>query len=218
NSLQIPRQSYTSRCFPFIIPRMAKQKESRRANPRTTGIELISSKKIYQGPAFSVFKDIVREGAHTGQRDVVRHTGSVVILVVDEPLTKRSDAQVLLIRQYRYAAGQYMWELPAGRIDAGENKLAAAKRELLEETGVIAKKWTRIFQFYASPGFLDETMDVFLARGLTLGKAQPEEDEQISLRFFPLPEALGMVASNKIRDAKTMTALLWMYMMVSNKK
>src|SRR5437879_4946151 len=192
---------------------MAKRSKSKSAK----NIEVISSKKIYEGPAFSVFKDIVREGEHTGQRDVVRHTGSVVIMAIDEPRSKRDEARVLLVRQYRYAAGQYLWELPAGRIDKGENNLAAAKRELLEETGVRAKKWKRLYQFYASPGFLDETMDVYLARNLTLGQAQPEEDEQISLRFYLLSEALGMVASNKIRDAKTMTALLWMYMMVSEK-
>jgi ADP-ribose pyrophosphatase len=192
---------------------MAKRKASSRK--KSSGIEVISSKLIYKGPAFSVFSDIVREGEHTGQRDVVRHTGSVVIMAVEEPRTKRDDPQVLLVRQYRYAAGKYLWELPAGRIDAGENKLAAAKRELLEETGVRAKNWKRLYQFYASPGFLDETMDVYLARGLTIGEAQPEEDEQITQRFFPLPEALGMVVNNKIYDAKTMTGLLWMYMMVT---
>jgi ADP-ribose pyrophosphatase len=195
---------------------MAKSPAKRKPQAKTTGIEVISSKLIYKGPAFSVFTDIVREGEHTGQRDVVRHTGSVVIMAIDEPRTKREEAMVLLVRQYRYAANQYLWELPAGRIDAGEDKLAAAKRELMEETGVRAKKWKRIYYFYASPGFLDERMDVYLARELTLGVAQPEEDEQISLRFFPLSEALGMVATNKIRDAKTMTGLLWMYMMVSD--
>jgi ADP-ribose pyrophosphatase len=197
---------------------MAKSPAKRKAQSKTTGIEVISSKLIYKGPAFNVLSDIVREGEHTGQRDVVRHTGSVVIMAIDEPRTKREEAMVLLIRQYRYAANQFLWEFPAGRIDSGENKLAAAQRELLEETGVRAKKWKRIFHFYASPGFLDERMDVYLARELTLGEAQPEEDEQISLRFFPLSEALGMVATNKIRDAKTMTGLLWTYMMVSDGK
>src|SRR5438128_9238118 len=112
------------------------KKAKRSKSNSATKIEVISSKKIYDGPAFSVFSDIVREGEHTGQRDVVRHTGSVVIMAVDEPRSKRDEARVLLVRQYRYAAGQYLWELPAGRIDKGENKLAAAKRELLEETGV----------------------------------------------------------------------------------
>jgi len=170
---------------------------------------VISSKKIYDGPAFSVFKDFVRVGEHTGQRDVVRHTGSVVIAAVDDSKSKR-DPKVLLVRQYRYAADAYMWELPAGRVDAGERILAGAKRELVEETGVTAKKWQRLFRFYASPGFLDETMDVFLARQLTFGEAQPEEDEQISLKMVPLSVGIERVRSNRIRDAKTMTTLLWL--------
>ena len=171
-------------------------------------IKVISSKLVYKGPVFTVFSDRVREGAHTGQRDVIRHSGSVVMMAVDEPAN--SEPLVLLVRQYRYATDQRMWELPAGRINEGENKLAAAKRELLEETGVTAKKWKRLFRFYASPGFLDETMDVYLARNLTRGVAQPEEDEQISVRFFPLPTALKMVHSGLIPDAKTISGLLWL--------
>src|SRR3569832_2158851 len=95
-------------------------------NVRTKGIELVSSEKIYDGPAFSVYMDFVREGGYTGQRDVVRHTGSVVIAAVEGSPRQR---RILLVRQYRYAADQYMWELPAGRIDAGEKLLPAAKRE-----------------------------------------------------------------------------------------
>lgn len=197
----------------------ASAKPSRKKKPRptvkTSGVELISSQEIYRGPAFSVFQDFVREGRHTGQRDVVRHTGSVVILAIDEARAKnnpkRNNPDVLLIRQYRYAADTRMWELPAGRIDPGENILAAAKRELLEETGVTARRWKKMFDFYASPGFLDERMNVFLARGLTRGVAQPEEDEQIAVRFFPFDQALGMVLQRRIRDAKTMTALLWLH-------
>lgn len=167
-------------------------------------IELISSKHIFTGPAFAVYSDIVREGEYTGRRDVVRHTGSVVIMAI------KKDKSVLLVRQYRHAAGQYLWELPAGRIDRGESALKGAKRELLEETGVGAKKWTRILSFYVSPGFLDETMDVYLAERLTLGAAQPEEDEQITMLFVPLKEALRWVKSQKIKDAKTIAGLLWL--------
>lgn len=177
---------------------------------RTTGskkVKVISSKLVYKGPVFTAYTDIVREGPHTGQRDVIRHTGSVVVLALDRP--KRGEPRVLLCRQYRYAAAQSMWELPAGRIDKGENKLAAAKRELIEETGVRARRWQRMFQFYASPGFLDETMDVYLAQGLTLGEATPEEDEQIRIRFFPLSQAVKMVLTGKINDAKTMAGVLW---------
>ena len=177
----------------------------RTSSPR---VAVVSSKLVYNGPVFRVFSDRVREGVHTGQRDVIRHNGSVVVLAVHEAADE-TEPQVLLVRQYRYAAGRSMWELPAGRIDSGENKLTAAKRELREETGVSARRWQRLFQFYASPGFLDETMDVFLATSLARGIAEPEEDEQIAVRFFPLSRALAHVQRNAIRDAKTIAALLW---------
>jgi ADP-ribose pyrophosphatase len=176
---------------------------------KTKGVKLISSKKIYAGPAFSVFKDFVQEGKHKGQRDIVRHTGSVVILAVDESTSKRNP-KVLLVRQYRYAADSYLWELPAGRIDRKEPRLQAAKRELREETGVVAKKWERALWFYASPGFVAETMDIFLARELSFGEAEPEEDEQIEMRMLPLDRALEMVTSGRIHDAKTMVGILWL--------
>jgi ADP-ribose pyrophosphatase len=171
---------------------------------RTPHIKVISSKHVFTGPAFEVYTDVVREGEFTGRRDVVRHTGSIVILAIKE------DKSVLLVRQYRHAAKQYLWELPAGRNDKKESNLRAAKRELLEETGVRAKKWKRILSFYVSPGFLDETMDVFHAEGLTLGAAQPEEDEQIETRFVPLRTAIQWVNTRKIRDAKTIAGILWL--------
>lgn len=121
-----------------------------------------------------------------------------------------SGTKVLLARQYRFAADQFLWELPAGHIDEGEDSLTAGKRELLEETGYAAKHWKRILQFYSSPGFLDETMTVYWATGLTPGKAQPEEDETISKRFFPLARAVAMVRSGKIQDGKTIAAVLWL--------
>jgi len=141
------------------------------------------------------------------RRDIVHHTGSVVVLAVDD--TDR-EPKILLLRQYRHAAQQYLWELCAGRIDAGEKPLPAAKRELLEETGYSAKRWKRIFHFYASPGFVAETMSVYLARGLHPGKAQPEEDEVIETRFVSLSKAVRMVMRNTIRDAKTISAVLWL--------
>lgn len=177
------------------------------SGPKTKGIKLVSSQPIYSGPAFSVHKDFVREGGFTGQRDVVRHSGSVVIAPV---AGKGSARKVLLVKQYRYAADEYLWELPAGRIDRGEKLLPAAKRELLEETGIRARKWKRLFHFYASPGFLDERMDVFLAEELTFGEAQPEEDEQIEAKFFTLSQAVKMVRSGAIHDAKTMTTVFWL--------
>ncbi len=105
--------------------------------------------------------------------------------------------------------GDYLWELPAGRIDEGERPLAAGKRELREETGYTAKSWRRILFFYPSPGFMDETMTVFLARGLEPGTAQPEEDERIKYKLVPLAEAVRMISTGKICDGKTIAGVLW---------
>ena len=137
----------------------------------------------------------------------IHHTGSVVILAVDD---SRSTLRVLLERQYRHAANDYLWEIPAGRIDSGEQALPAAKRELLEETGYTAARWRRIFKFYASPGFVAETMSVYLATGLRAGKAQPEADEVIQQRMVPLSTAVRMVLKGTIRDAKTISSVLWL--------
>jgi len=102
-----------------------------------------------------------------------------------------------------------MLELPAGRIDPGENALAAGRRELLEETGYTAKRWKRALFFYPSPGFLEETMTIFLARGLNAGTAQPEADERIEHELIPLSQATGLILSGKIRDGKTIAGVLW---------
>ncbi len=103
-----------------------------------------------------------------------------------------------------------MWELPAGRIDKGEDELTAAKRELLEETGYSAKRWKRILKFYASPGFVAETMSIFLARDIKPGVAQPEADEVIAVSFIPLKKAVEMVMKGKVLDAKTISGVLWL--------
>jgi len=166
---------------------------------------LLSSREAYRGPAFWVTTDEVLEP--TGirvRRDVVRHSGSVVVLAVDK------ESRVLLERQYRHAAGRFLYELPAGRIDEGENALAAGKRELLEETGYSARKWKRILRFWASPGFVAETMSVFLARDLRPGTAQPEADEAIEIQFVPLKKVVAMVVSGAIQDAKTIAGVLWL--------
>ncbi len=169
---------------------------------------LISSRTVYRGPVFWVTTDDVQEpGGVRARRDIIHHTGSVVVLAVDE---SGSSARVLLERQYRHAAKDYLWELPAGRIDPGEKPLPAAKRELLEETGYTAAHWRRILNFYASPGFVAETMSVYMATGLQAGTAQPEDDEVIQMRLVPLSTALRMVLSGTIRDAKTISSVLWL--------
>ena len=170
---------------------------------------------------FSVTTDEVEEpGGVRARRDVIRHSGSIVVLAVDvlavddpKKAARKAEPRILLERQYRHAAQSMMWELPAGRIDDGETSLTAAKRELLEETGYTARHWKRILHFYASPGFLDETMTIYLARGLQAGKAQPEADEMIATRFFTLSEAKRMALNGRIRDAKTISGILWLAQM-----
>jgi ADP-ribose pyrophosphatase len=169
--------------------------------------KLVSSKLSYKGKVFNVYTDTVIEpGGHRNTRDVIRHSGSVVILAVDEAKNP-ADPDVILERQYRHAAGQFLIELPAGRRDPGEAPLAAAKREMIEETGYRAKKWTMMLRYFASPGFLGEWMQIYLARDIRPGEAAPELDEQIEVLRVPLSEAMKMVAGGKIHDGKTLIAL-----------
>jgi len=174
---------------------------------RTTA-RVLSSREVYHGPAFRVTTDRVLEPSGIrARRDIVRHSGSVVILAVDE---NHAEPRILLERQYRHAAGRFLWELPAGRIDPGENALAAAKRELIEETGYTAKQWKRILHFWASPGFVAEAMSLYLAKDLHSGIARPEQDEAIHAKFFPLHAAVRMVMRGTICDAKTISGVLWL--------
>jgi len=183
---------------------------------KSTQARVLSSRISYQGPVFSVTTDEVEEpGGVRARRDVIRHSGSIVVLAVDDlaKSARKAEPRILLERQYRHAVQSMMWELPAGRIDDGETALTAAKRELLEETGYTALHWKRILHFYVSPGFLDETMTIYLARGLRAGKAQPEPDEKIATRFFTLSEAKRMALNGRIRDAKTICGILWLAQM-----
>jgi ADP-ribose pyrophosphatase len=175
---------------------------------RMKSVQVLSSRMVYDGKVFKVTCDEIKEpNGITASRDVVRHSGSVVVLAVDE---SGREPRILLERQYRYAANDYLLELPAGRVDPGESPLAGARRELIEETGYRAKKWQRAVTFYSSPGFLDETMAIYLARELTSGEAKPEEDEFIECEFYPLSKCIEMIFSGKIRDGKTLSGVLWL--------
>src|SRR5271170_2807441 len=192
---------------------MPKSASSKSNSAKTTKAsrpkaKIFSSRTVYRGPVFWVTTDHVQEpGGVRARRDVIHHNGSVVVLAVEE---SRTTPRVLLERQYRHAANDYLWELPAGRIDPGEKALPAAQRELLEETGYTAGNWRLILNFFASPGFVAETMSVFLATRLRAGKAQPEADEIIHKRMVPLPAAVRMVLNGTIRDAKTISSVLWL--------
>ena len=187
------------------MPKSTRSKLTRRSRNKE---RILSSRTVYRGPVFWVTTDHVEEpNGVRARRDLIHHSGSIVVLAVDDsaPIPR-----VLLERQYRHAASDFLWELPAGRIDPGEQEFHAAKRELLEETGYTATHWKRILKFYASPGFVAETMAVYLATGLRKGKAQPEDDEVIYKRLVPLPAAVRMVLGGTIRDAKTISSLLWL--------
>jgi len=188
-------------------------KKSKRAKNKTTAKrssggkgKTISSKVVFKGPVFSVRRDNVSEPSGVkATRDVIAHSGSVVVMPVLD------DGKIVLIRQYRYAARQYLWELVAGRIDAGENVKQAAARELIEETGLRAKKMRQFLDFWPSPGFLEERMFVLLAEGVTQGEAEPEEDEKIEAKAFTGAELKEMLKSGVLRDAKTISSLLFYF-------
>lgn len=170
--------------------------------------KVISSKKSYAGPLFNVFTEQVEEpGGKPVRRDVIRHNGSIVILAVDSSKSKK-DPLIILEQQYRHAAGQYLVELPAGKLEAGEDPLEGAKRELIEETGFRARKWSELVRYFASPGFLGEWMQVFLAEDLTLGEATPEDDESIDVAAVPLSKVLKMIGKGKVLDGKTLISVL----------
>jgi ADP-ribose pyrophosphatase len=190
----------TSTLLPYIVS-MPKPSSSKRAR-------VLSSRVVFRGPVFSVTTDKVMEPSGiTARRDVIRHPGSVVILAVDDSY---KEPRVLLEWQYRHAARGFLWELPAGRIDEGETELAAAKRELIEETGFTSQRWQRAFKYFASPGFMDETMAVYLAGAIRPGKAQPEEDESIRTRLFSVSDAVRKIQRGTIRDGKTIAGVLWL--------
>jgi ADP-ribose pyrophosphatase len=167
-------------------------------------MKITSSKEVYSCSLFRVTEDEAIDS--TGwkmKRNVVRHKGSAVMMAVDEK------NRVMLVRQYRLPANRLMWELPAGKMDEGETSFAAAKRELIEETGLRAKKWKKLVTYYASPGFLEETMTIWLATDLQQGESHLMEDERIETRWFTKKELRAMIASNKIVDGKTMIGFLY---------
>jgi ADP-ribose pyrophosphatase len=194
---------------PASKSKLPKKKRLKAASRSASGeAKLLSSEVVYQGPLFRVTKDLIVEPSGTeSTRDVVRHNGSVIILAIDNSTSKK-DPWIVMERQYRHAAGRFLWELPAGKLDAGEEALAGAQRELEEETGYHAKKWKPLVEYFASPGFLGESMKVFLAEGLIPGDAHPEEDEDIELRLIKLSDVLKQIEKGTIMDGKTLSSVL----------
>ncbi len=164
--------------------------------------ETISTKSIYKGKIFDVSLDKIREGEIEYEREIVSHNGSAVIVPVF------ADKTVALVKQYRHAAGEYLWEIPAGSLEKGEDAREGAARELEEEIGVKAGKIEKLSEFYVSPGFLSEKMFVFLATELTETAQNLESDELIEVKRFTFPQAFETIRKDGIEDAKTIIGLI----------
>ena len=198
-------------------PKSSKKTKSSKAASAEAEV-LISSEIVYQGPLFRVLHDkLLEPGGKPSERDVIRHNGSVVILAVDKSKSKK-DPWIVMEHQYRHAAKQYLWELPAGKLEPDEDPLAGAQRELEEETGYRAKKWKPLVEYYGSPGFLGESMKVFLAEGLMAGDAHPEDDEDIDFRLVKLSEIVEMIEKGAIKDGKTLCSVLLYARRVAKKR
>ncbi len=172
------------------------------------GLGQVSSTRAYTGRVISLDVDQVRfPDGSIGSLEMVRHPGASAIVPLLNP--EADDPEVVLIRQYRYAADGYLYEIPAGRLDAGESPQDCARRELHEETGYTAARVEHLFTMFTTPGFTDEKIHLFLATGLSAGEAMREADEFMELVPTKLSRALSMIEQGEIQDAKTALALLY---------
>ncbi|MGD2140404.1 MAG: NUDIX hydrolase [Burkholderiales bacterium] len=164
-----------------------------------------SSKLVYSGALLKVHEDeVILPDGKTARREYVAHPGAAVIIPLFD------DNSVLLERQYRYPVGQHCYELPAGKLETGEPSIDTAKRELLEETGYVAREWSAVYTTLPCIGYSDERIECFLARGLSFRSVSLDEGEFLETLRLPMVEALQWVHKGKIRDSKTMLALLWL--------
>jgi ADP-ribose pyrophosphatase len=174
-----------------------------------TAMALISSERQYSGRIVNLDLDTVRfPDGSTGQLEMLRHPGaSAVIPFLDDPAAP--DPRVLLIRQFRHAAEDFIWEVPAGRLDPGESPEACARRELEEETGMRAGAIERLTTIYTTPGFTDERIHLFLAHGLEPGETRREADEFMEVHPLAWSAVMELARSGQIQDGKTLTTLLF---------
>jgi ADP-ribose pyrophosphatase len=170
---------------------------------------LVSTERLYSGRVVNLDVDTVRfPDGSTGKLEMVRHPGaSAVIPLLDEP--RSADPRVLLIRQFRHAAGDFIWEIPAGRLDPGETPATCAHRELEEEIGMTADVLSRLTTIYTTPGFTDERIHIFLAGGLKPGKQRRDADEFMEVQTKRWSEVMTLVRSGEIKDGKTLVGLMY---------
>ena len=165
--------------------------------------KLLQSHPIYNGRIIRVRRDevLLPDGGH-GLREVVDHPGGVGILALDDK------GQVALVRQYRYAVGEHLWEIPAGKREKGEEPRITARRELHEEVGADAERWTDLGTLIASPGCYGEVLYLYMAQELTFGDTHPDEDEFLDVVRMPFDRAVELCMTGELTDAKTVIALL----------
>lgn len=170
----------------------------------------VSSRRVYSGKIVALDIDQVRfPDGKIGELEIIRHPGASAVVPF---LDAADDPQVLLIKQYRYAANGYVYEIPAGRIDAGETPEHCARRELREETGYSAGNIRLLSTIYTTPGFIDEKIHLFVAEDLSGGMIDQEPDEFMELHPIPLSRAVAMIRSGEIVDGKSIAGLLLAYL------
>ena len=192
-------------------PKPAKPKVKKSKAPKPAAVEtaqLLSSVVTFECSLFKVRHDkLIEPGGKHSERDVIRHNGSVVILALDTSKSKKNP-WVVIERQYRHAANQYLWELPAGKLEPGEPPLDTARRELAEEAGVSARDWHSLEYVWSSPGVFAERLYLFLATGLAAVSAAHERSEVIEIHWIPLQQACQWALDGTIADCKTAIGLL----------
>jgi ADP-ribose pyrophosphatase len=190
---------------PQVVTADQLKKRKRGAKPDAQ----LASKELYKGKIFTLNRDTVRlPDGSTAEFDIVRHPGAAAIVpFLNDP--EGDDPQILLLRQYRYAAGGYIYEIPAGRLDDGESPEACAVRELREETGCSAAQMEPLYSMLTTPGFSDELIHVFRATGLAHGETAREADEFADVVIMRLAEALELIRTGEIVDGKTALSILY---------
>lgn len=169
----------------------------------------LSSRRVYAGRIISVDIDQVRfPNGTTGELEMVRHPGAAAVVpFLTDP--RGDDPQLLLIKQYRHAADDFIYEIPAGKLDGGEDPRSCAARELQEETGCAAERIEHLYTFFTTPGFTDERIHAFMATGLKQGATSHETDEFLSLETVTLSHALELIKAGELKDAKSALAILY---------